>query len=158
MAGLFSEILDKSSEEVKRPPTAPVGTYILINPKLPVISDENAPVRAGDGREWDTITFNMQVLSVVEADPDEVAAYGDVKNIFVRKQFMFPRNDAAGIAKTEFQLKEFLTTHLGLGEGKIKELMHKSVGAKCMGQLAPRQDKNDPNIWYDDLKRTAPIE
>lgn len=156
MAGHFSEILDKSSEDVKRPPNAPVGTYIFQVAKVPEIGEIKSPKG-----EWDTITFQLQAIGVTEdVDQGELAAYGDVKNIRLRKQFMFTRDpgDSAGFQRTEFQLKEFLETHLGLGSGNMKELMNAAVGKKCLGAVAPRQDPNDPNIWYDDLKRTAPLE
>lgn len=154
MAGLFSEILNKTTEDVKRPPNAPVGTYVLAVQKVPEIGE----VKSEKG-EWDTITYQLRgVRATDDVDPDELKAYGDPKNIFVRKQFMFDRKDEAAFARTEFSHKEFLEKHLGMGSGNLKELMSQTAGKQCLGAIAPRQDTRDSNVWYDDLKRTAPLE
>ena len=151
----FSEVLSKSAESIERPPLPPKGTYVL------VVYGQPKPPR--ESKEWEVLDIPLRAVRADDAagdvDIEELRAYGDPKNIMVRKSFMFNTTDDAAFKTTEFQLREFLTKHLGLDESlTIKELLAMSVNKQCLGVIDYSPDRNDPERVYVDLKRTAPIE
>lgn len=151
----FNEVLAKSAESIERPPLPPKGTYVL------AVAGQPKPPR--ESKQWEVLDIQMRGVrpdaAAGDVDMDAYKAYGDAKNILVRKSFMFDTTDEASFANTQFQLKEFLTKHLGLdGSLSIKELLALAVGKQCLGVIDFRPDDNDPERVYVDLKRTAPIE
>ncbi len=155
MALDFDAIMNKVADTVERPPLAPLGDYVFKVDKLP---DPPRDLKSEKG-EWKVVEFPMSgVRATDEVDADMLKAYGEPKNIRVRKSFLFDVNDAAAAAQTEYNMKEFLTKHLGLdGSMTLKEQVNASVGQQCIGALRYRADANDKSVQYHDLGRTAPL-
>lgn len=151
----FADILTKAAETTERPPLAPKGTYQFVVTALPKKVD-----RKSANGNFEVLDFPMRgVAPTDDVDMDELKAYGEPKNIVVRKSFLFNTDDEAAFAQTEFNMKEFLTKHLGLDESlSYKELMNAAVNKKCLGILDYRPDASNPEVLYHDLKKTAPIE
>lgn len=147
-------IMDQVADSVERPPLAPLGDYVFVITKLP---DQRE--LTSDKGSWDIVEFPLQAVRPTDdVDPDLFKAYGEAKNIRVRKTFMFPKDDEAGQAQTAFNLKTFLVDHLGLtGSGSIKELVNQSVNKQCIGTLKYRADTNDKSVQYHELGKTAPV-
>lgn len=149
----FSDLLDRKAEEIKRPPNLPEGHYIWQVMKHPELSERADK----EGNKLEVLTFTCACVAPSDdVDPDEVEAYGDVTKAVCRKDFLFNNGDDAGMARTEFQLRQFLEA-LGLDLSKaIQELLVDSVNGQFTGELAHRPDKNDPEIVYQEIKRTFP--
>lgn len=151
----FNEVLSKSAESIERPPLPPKGTYVL------AVAGQPKPPR--ESKQWEVLDIQLRGVrpdaNAADVDMDALKAYGDPKNILVRKSFLFDTTDNAAFANTEFQLREFLVKHLGLDASlSIKELLALSVNKQCIGVIDFRPDDNDPERIYVDLKRTAPVE
>jgi hypothetical protein len=152
----FDDIADKVLETVERPPLAPLGDYVFQVLKLP----ERREVSSDKGA-WDALEFSLRGVRPTEGvDPDLFKAFGDAKNILVRKTFMFTKDqdDKAGFETTQANLRDFLVKHLGLDASmSIKEGINASVGKQCIGTLKYRADRDDPSTMFHDLGRTAPL-
>lgn len=149
----FSDVLTKSAESIERPPLPPKGTYLFV---------VNGQPKKTDRKEYEVIDFPLKGVRPVgeDVDMDEFKAYGgNANNILVRKSFLFNTQDEAAFKQTEFNLRNFLTEHLGLdAKLSIKELMALSVNRQCLGVIDYRPNDQNPEILYVDLKRTAPAE
>jgi hypothetical protein len=147
----FGDILTKTAESIERPPLPPKGTYVLVVTKAPDKQDRG---------EYEAVDFPMKAVRPTEdVDADELKAFGSPNNILVRKSFLFNTKDEAAFKNTEFNLRNFLVEHLGLpADLTLKELMTMSVGKQCLGVIDYRPNKENPEIIYTDLKRTAPLE
>jgi hypothetical protein len=74
---------------------------------------------------------------------------------------MFNKSDKAAFDRTLFDLKRFLLDHLrveGDDSTSIKELLDASVNHQCTCFIKWRPDKNDPEIQYVEIGKTAPAE
>lgn len=150
----FADILTKAAETTERPPLAPKGTYVFQVTGLPKKTDRRTP-----NGSFEVIDIPMRgVRPTDDVDSDDLKAYGEPKNIVVRKSFLFNTEDEAAFAQTEFNLREFFITHLGLDPSlSYKELMNQCVHKECLGVLDYRPNAENPEILYHELKRTAPI-
>lgn len=149
----FSEILTKTAESIERPPLPPKGTYFLV---------VTGQAKKTDRKEYEVIDFPLKAVRPTEdVDAEGLAAYapsGKLDSIQVRKSFLFNTTDEAQFKQTEFNMREFLVTHLGLDPSlTMKELMNMAVNKQCLGVIDYRPDGNNPEIMYTDLKKTAPI-
>lgn len=148
----FNDVLDTDTSTVERPPLLPIGTYRVAVSKVPVMD-----TIAQDA--FDVVDFPMSVKEAMEdVDQDDLAAYGNYQNAPLRHRFMFDKEDETKFARSEYNLKRFLTEHLNLPDGPFKELLSNSVGQECLVQVRWRADKNDPEIQYVEVARTAPLE
>ena len=154
MALRFTESLDHGVADVERPPLIPIGTYRWIVEKHP----ENDTI--ADGR-YDVCDFQLKCIGPEDdVDTSELAAFGDTTNIRRRLRFLFNTEDETAFKRAAWQLKEFLTVHLGIKEKKgmsMKELLSESPNMMCLGTVTHRPDKNDPERMYDEIKKTAPL-
>ncbi len=155
----FNEIMGKTVEETQRPPLPPIGTYEMFVNKIPESRDIVSPKGS-----WNAIEFTFTATRALDdVDQDELREYGAPKQIMgLRRSFMFPKGntpeDKTAFAQTEANLKDFLTKHLGIDPKlSYKEAFTVAVNKKCLGSVAHRQDPNNPENFYPDLKRTAPI-
>lgn len=147
----FSDILTKSAETIERPPLGPRGTYVMV---------VSGRFKKTDRKGYEVIDIPMHAVrpGADDVDVEELGKFGDPKNIMVRKSFLFPTDDEAGFRQTEFNMKEFLTKHLGQDEGlTMKELLEGAVNKQCLGVIDYRPNQENPEIMYHDLKRTAPL-
>jgi hypothetical protein len=158
----FDDIGSMTLENVTRPPLAPLGTYRFQITKIPAWSDIESP-----NGKWRALEFQCRGIAPTEdVDMDAFQAYGDAKNIMVRKSFMFTKDpeDKAGFDQTMFNLKTFLNEHLGLpvtdpnGDPiPLNLLLNNSVNKQFLGVLRYREDKNNADNKFHDLGKTAPV-
>lgn len=148
----FADIASKPIADVERPPLPPVGTYRWSVTKLPT------QTKSGD-EKWEILTFNLRALQA-EDDVDLSGYSGEVTNIQNSRKFMFNTEDEAEFDKTLFQLRQFLENHLKCcgPEDSVAQGINNSVNAQCLGTIAWNQDKNDKEIFYANIARTAPVE
>jgi len=151
----FSDALDRTLDEIKRPPNLPVGHYIWQIEKFPDM-DEFESSRTGD--QFERITFNLVCVAASDdVDSDDLEAYGNVQGAKNRKTFMFTNNEEekASFDRSMFNLRRFLG-HCGVDENlSISEGLAESVGKQFLGQLNHRPDVNDPEIVYTEIGVTA---
>jgi hypothetical protein len=153
----FSDALDRSLEEIKRPPNLPIGHYIWQIEKHPDM-DEFTSSRTGD--PFERITFNLICAGASDdVDTDLLAEYGNPAGARNRKTFMFSNNEEekASFDRSMFNLRRFLG-HCGVDEGlSIGEALAASVGQQFLGELTHRPDPNDTEIIYTEIGKTAEV-
>lgn len=148
----FSDVLTKTAESIERPPLAPKGTYVLVVTGAP---------KKRDSKQWEIVDFPMQGIRPTEdVDLDEFKAFGgNAKNVLCRKSFLFDTSDENAFARTQADMRDFLTLHLGLDPKlTIKELISMAPNKQCLGVIDWRPNEDNPEIVYIDLKKTAPVE
>lgn len=153
----FSKTLKKKLEDVKRPPLIPVGTYTGRVAKQPEFNE------SGDGK-WKTIDFQLQLVEAgPDVDQEALAEYGGLsKGSIIRHSFMYSTEDTAeanaNADRTTFRLKQFLTEHLAIeGVEDLDQAIANSLNQQCMVHVGWRPDKNDPEVQYNMVKKTAPL-
>jgi hypothetical protein len=151
----FASIADKKFTDVERPPNIPVGVYRCAVKKPPGISNSN------DGK-WEIVDFPLQLIEPTEGvDLADLAAYGGLgPNAVVNKKFMFNTQDDAAFKRTEFDLKRFMIDHLKCAEESmsIKQGVNASLNAQCLVFVKWVADKDDPELFYSNAGKTAPID
>lgn len=155
----FTDALDRSAEEIKRPPVLPVGHYIWQIDKFPDV-EEFTSSRTGD--TFERLTFLMTCLSAHDdVDPDELDSFGNVSGQKNRKVFLFNTTDGKEVdyERSEYNLKRFLVDHCGVDEeGKtLGQLLEDAVGAQFLGEIKHRPDPDDPEIVYAEVGRTSAV-
>lgn len=155
----FTDSLEHKVEEIERPPLLPPGDY-----RWAVEKQASDTIANGD---WETCDFTLRLLEPVDVDEADLKEFeekaGPVGNERRRHRFMFPTGDDPEAVKnykrTEYNLKRFLVDHLGLEDkGSLKRLLADSVNCQCLAQVRWRADKNNPDVMYDEIFRTAPVE
>ena len=152
----FAAILNTKVDEIKRPPLIPVGTYRARMNK-PALFGE-----VSDGA-YQTIDFSMVLLEPqLDVDQDDLQKYGGLgANSQLRYRFMFnTAQDAdanAGKERTMFAMKKFLADHLQVAGATVNELIANAIGNECLVTVRWRPDRNDPEIQYNEVGRTAPL-
>lgn len=155
----FNDILDTQVSEIERPPLPPFGLYKLIVLKY---DTRTITYKSGDnaGQEADVLDFTLRGLEAGEnVDQDALEAYGDVKNIIVRKSFMFNKNDKTSFENTLANVRKFMEKDLSMDISglSLKEALPRTKNQVCFGDIQYRPDKNDPETMYLDLKSTTPV-
>lgn len=148
----FASIASKKIEEVERPPLPPVGEYRWKVTKVPEQS------KTAD-EKWEIVTFQVQALEALDSvDMDDYK--GEVTGIRNRVVFVFDTQDEAKFEQTLFNLRRFLESHLQCAEPgmSIAEALNNSVNQEFIGTIRYRQDKNDQELFYAEIGRTAPVE
>lgn len=152
MAINFADQAAKKIAEVERPPLPPVGTYRWSITKLPVATE------SGDGK-WDILTIPARAIEALD-DVDMDGYAGEVTNITNQLKFMFNKEDEAEFEKSMYRLRTFLEKHVRCAEetDTIAQALNNSVNQQFLGAIAWTQDKNDPEVFYANLVRTAPLD
>jgi len=152
MAINFADVASKPIADVERPPLPPVGTYRWRISKLPEMT-------TSQNGEWDIVTVNVQAVEAL--DDAEVSDYpGDITNIRQSVRFMFNKQDEAEFEKSLFRFRTFLEKHVKCAEADhtIAQAMNAAVNGEFLGAIAWKQDKEDPEIFFANIARTAPVE
>lgn len=153
----FNEVLNMKAGEIEKPPLIPTGTYIARVHKIPEIGEVG-----GQDNRYQTIDFMFKLISPREdVDVDQLEEFGGLNNTFARKRFMFSENDEAAVKREVYNVKRLLLDHLkvsGDDDTKLSELLNNSINAECLIFMAWRPDKNDKEVIYSEIKKTAPIE
>jgi hypothetical protein len=155
----FNQALNRQMSAVEPPKMIPPGTYTAMVTKIPDM--ETSP----DGR-WDFLTFNLRLTASMEdVDPESLADYGGIgSHSNTRRRFLFDKGTTqeAQVAfdRTLFDVKRFLVDHLKCAteETSLKEGLNNAVNQPCIVTMKWRADKNDPQIMYSEVSKTAPIE
>lgn len=151
----FNEILNTPVEDVKKPPLPPLGSYLM-----GVIKNEVREITSKkDGTEYDVVEFTLRGIAPQEdVDTTELQAYGEPKNIILRRSFMFNRSDETAAKTTLYNLKRFITEHLNVEwpEGKpLKAVLPQTTNAQCIATVAYRPDPQDPENQFAEIKSTT---
>lgn len=152
----FADALNTKAGSIERPPLIPVGTYIAIVSKMPSMES------ISDGK-WDVLDFQLRLQQPQDdVDQDALADYGGLgPQSVLRHRFMFSKDDEAAFKRTLFNLKRFLLDHLKIDGGDdtpLKVLIDQSVNMQCLVYVKWRADKNDTELFYNEVGKTAPIE
>lgn len=147
----FGDILTKKASEVEKPPLPPQGTYRFRITKVPESTESSSG-------EYDILNFLCQAVEPMDnVDMDDYK--GEVTGIRLRKSFLFNKNDEGEFARTEYNLTQFLTAHLGLDESlSMSELLNESKDAEFLGDVSWREDKRAEGEFQADIGRTAPVD
>lgn len=153
----FTEALNVAVTDIERPPLPPIGHYIWKVSK-PAVFDT-----ISDGR-FKTLDFPVQaVQGLSDVDQDELQKIGGPRGINLRVRFMFNEGpsdeDKVAAARSLFQLRNFLEKHLEIAaEGMmLKEAIDSAVGMQFVANIQYRPDKNNPEVLYAEIGRTAPL-
>ena len=151
----FNDVLKTKVADIERPPLLPVGTYKAVVKKIPSMET------SGDGK-WDFLDFQLGLIAAEEdVDADALKEYGGLSAAtIVRQRFMFNKEDDAAFKRTLFNVKRFLYDHLqiaGDDNSNLMEVLNQSVNSQCLVFMKWRADKNDAEIQYSEIGKTAPI-
>lgn len=152
----FSESLDRRLEEVERPVNPPIGYYTWQVTKHPDVDT----FESAAGEPFTRVTWQCKAVEAQEdVDPDELAEFGNVAGFACRKVFLF--NEAEGKERdfdnSEFQMKQFMLAIGASEEMSRSEAMAACVNGMFIGELTHRADKNDPDVIYAEIKKTAAL-
>lgn len=152
----FTDALNTKMGDIERPPLIPGGTYVAMVSKIPSIE------KISDGK-WDVIDFQLRLAHAGEdVSQEDLKAFGGLNaSTVIRHRFMFSTEDEAAQKRTLFNLKRFLLDHLkveGDDNTSVKELLNNSVNHQCSVFIGWRPDKNDPELFYAEVKKTAAAE
>ncbi len=152
----FASILDKKIEDTPPVPLAPAGSYIMM-----VSAEANLAARG----EFEILEFSLVGVQPVDdtVDMEELTAFGGAKNVRVRHSFLFPTDEAeeTKFIQAENNLKKFLYNHLGITESEApvyKQALALVKGRSCIAEIDHRQDKNNTDVFYAQVKRTMAVE
>lgn len=149
----FASIANTKIEDVKKPPLPPIGHYVFQIIKVPE-STKNKD------ETWEFMTYQVVAVEAgPDVEPDDLQNYGPLKNIRLRKQFMFNLEDETSALAEVNKMKNFLEKHVQCAEPSmsLKEAMAASVNQRFQGELKWRADKNDPEVMYAEIGKTSPI-
>lgn len=151
----FTDALNRSMEEIKRPPPLPIGHYIMSITKMP---DAPEDMNSSKG-SYEKLTIQCQtVVASDDVDPDELADYGNPAGVPLRLDFIF-NTDPAEEAKFEGtlnRLKDFMAKcGVDVSGGSLGEKLPELVGCQFLGEVRQRPDPNDSNILYNEIGRVT---
>lgn len=155
MAMNFNDVLKTKASEIERPPLTPVGTYTVVVKKVPSIETSQ------DGK-WDFLSFNLGLLTAGDdVDVDDLKKFGGLNaGTVMSRRFIFDKEDDTKFKRTLYDVKRFLFEHLmveGNDDTPLQEALNNSVGSQCLAFVKWRADKNDPEIQYSEIAKTAPL-
>lgn len=149
----FMDSLNVKAEDVKRPPLPPLGTY-----KFRITKVGTDQIANGD---YDVVDFTATAIEMVDGNTAELDSYGSVEQVVQRVRFMFSSKpeDAARKERSLFNLKRFLVDTCGGDEAKsLRELLADAPGWQFLGTITYRPDKDDKEVMYAEISKTAPID
>jgi hypothetical protein len=153
----FNEVLNTAVSAIERPPTVPIGEYKAFVEKIPSIDT------IADGR-FDICDFQMHLTQALDTvDADELKAYGKINGVRQRLRFMFNRDpdEETNFKRSLYNLKRFLVDHLQIddkGDDALKQMLNDAVNKACIVTIGLRVDKNNPEIMYSEITKTAPLD
>lgn len=151
----FSDALDRAAETIKRPAAIPAGHYVFQNGP----QNSMRPTKNGD---YEVVSMPALVVEPMDTiDADALAAFGKVTGQTVRNEIMFPTDEEAKSAYEQalFRLKAFCTNcGVDTSDGTTpKQWLANLPGTRFIGEVTHRVDKNDPEIVYAQMGRTAEL-
>lgn len=151
----FADALNRSAEDIRRPPPLPLGHYICTVPRVPDPAEE---MNSSKG-SYEKLTIPVQVVSALDdVEPEELEAFGNPSGTPLRLDFIF-NCDPAEEAKFEGtlnRLKEFLAkAGVDISRGTLGEWLTELPGAQFVAEVSHRPDPNDAAVVYAEIKRTT---
>lgn len=148
----FADIANKKFADVEKPKLPPMGTYRWQITKAPGIESSK------DGK-WDFVSFPCTAVEMVDGDFASLSAFGELKNVRQSLRFLFDKNDPTAFANTEYRLRRFLVDHVKCASetDSISEGLARSVNGQFLADLTHTQDTRDPENFFANIGKTAPI-
>jgi hypothetical protein len=152
MAMNFADVATKKAADIEKPPLPPVGTYKWRITKVP-------ETRKSADEKWEFLTVNCRAVEALD-DVDTDEWKGDISNIMLSKQFIFNTEDDAEFEKTLYNVRTFFEKHVKCAEedDTVGQMLQNSINSEFLGTVGWRQDKNDDENFFAEIKRTAPVE
>ena len=148
----LSEMLDRKTEEIKRPPLLPTGSYEATVVGHPELDD----IQGKDGTVYDKVTFKCQVTAPIEVDEEDLAEYGSVAKAPFRVEYLV-NTDPDEEQKREsavFRIKLFLEACGAVSEDMTLQEGFAAVSGCSFGvDIGHRQDPNDSERMFLDVRR-----
>lgn len=147
MARSFSDALNKSMDDIKRPPPLPVGLYRLSIAKVPS-QPEKLNSQKGN---YEKLTFQYKITGVEEVDDTDLEEYGgDPIGKTVVFDFIFDLDDDNKFDGTLARIKTMLEKAQVTGDSLSDALLN-CVNAELIGEVKHRSDPTDSEIRYHEL-------
>ena len=149
----FADALDRSMEDITRPPPLPIGNYIFRIAKVP-----EAPKEI-QGKTFEILKFPVAVVSALDdVDADDLTAFGKIEGATLSMDFIFNTDPAEERAfeMTLNRLKDFLA-RAGVEGDTVKEQIARSANAQFIGEVGHRPDPNDASNVYAEIRKTAAV-
>lgn len=149
----FADIAAKRLADVERPPLPPKGMYRWQVAKIPEISEMAAGA-------FEKVSFVCKAVEAYNVDEDDLKAFGGTKNVALPLEFIFDKNDDTKFAQTEFRLKSFIEKHIkveGAEEMTMMQSLNAAVNCQFDAMVDWQQDKNDKELFYARMGKTAPV-
>jgi hypothetical protein len=154
----FNSILETNMADVTRPPLLPKGPYTWS------VGQYKQEERGADN-QLTILEFPAKLIEADDTvDQDALSEYGTYVGVVKRVSFIFNNGDdeeaAANNQKTLFRVKQFLGEHCLIPDYEdksLKELLAESQGCTFVGFIDWRQDKDNKEIFYDEIRRTLPL-
>ncbi len=145
----FGSVLDKPTEEIKRPPALPMGTYVFVCKGLPR-QDKSSKKQT----EFVEFTVNpIQAQDDVDADAlkEFTDAFGGIQDKVQKLTFYLTDNSI-------YRLKEFMIDDLKIEEEEtLRPMLEKTVGAQFLGQIKHTPSDDGKGV-YANIASTGPVE
>lgn len=155
----FADIANKKLADVAPAPLPPTGFYVMEVSNNPTVTE-----RKGANGDFEIIDFPLRgIASHEDVDMDELNTYGGAKNVSARLSFMFNNDPAEEVnfQKTENRLKRFLEETLGISEDEaadFKTAFGMVKGRRLIAEIGHRPDRDRPDEFYTEIKKTMPLE
>lgn len=156
MAINFQEALNKPLNEIERPPLVPIGTYKAIVTKIPALE-------TSADQKWDFLMFPIRLQEAQEdVSQEDLAEFGGLgPHAVMTRRFIFNKEDQAAFDRELFNLKRFITEHLKVewdeGKTSLKEALDQTMNREFMVFIKHQPDKNDKEVLYAQIAKTAPV-
>lgn len=147
----FASIADKKLADVVKAPLPPAGHYKFIVTKHPEQTKRGI---------YEVVEFACKAVApATDVDPEQLAKYGDVSKILLRKGFLFNTEDAVAFQQTENNLKRFLIDHLKCMDenGSFKQGFAASINCPFLCEVKWTPDKDNEGDFFANMGKTAPI-
>lgn len=150
----FEDTLNETVGTIERPLPIPQGSYVM------AIKGPGTVLPELRANRWQVLSFPVRIVSPCDdVDPDALEKFGNVTSAFLRKDFMLD-TDPAEKSRAQMTLAEvdkFLSV-LGMNGMPQKQALAECVGAEFIGTISWRQDKNDAELYYPEIRAFAPVE
>lgn len=146
----FSKLNSRKMSDVKRPPVAPASTYygVIKSFKFDESRFDNKDTQQKDG------ALVLTLANVECADPavEMPQGYSLKGKVFTHETNVI---DANGDALPGQYYTKVLMESLGIStEGRsFGECVPDLSGCQVMFDITTRQDKRDPEVWYNDVRK-----
>lgn len=149
----FTSTLDKSPDDIPRPPLQPAGTYVWVIEKVAQLS------KSPDGKT-EYVDFPLRCVAPTDdVDADALAEFGPLKDVRQRIRFFFNSEDDTAFKRSEYNLKRFLFDHVKLPSMPMKQALTACANKQVLGSIVWKADtSSDEGLQFANIGKTAPVE